>query len=111
MRLLRICLTVGSLWLLAAQSCRAGEEVAPPVADTPGCGCVASCGTGYVHDCSLGHFWGWLTYHPVSRYGCGKGKTCNCRTPPLFTYFLDHCDQAGHGPGCDSPAPCDCAGR
>jgi hypothetical protein len=54
------------------------------------------------HGCQCARrFWDWLTFYPgscprwCSHCGCTVAPTC---TPPLYTYFLWHCD-AAHG-GC-----------
>jgi hypothetical protein len=67
----------------------------------------------HTHGCQCARrFWDWLTYYPgscprwCSHCGCTVAPTC---TPPLYTYFLWHCD-AAHGGCCGAnghhaPAP------
>jgi hypothetical protein len=86
-----LTITLG-LALTAMPQLRAGDTPAAPAVEKTSCS-TGTCG-------NQGHdIWGWLTYCPKGRQGCTE---CGClsrhgqRTPPLFTFFLEHpCPEGG----------------
>ena len=81
------------------------ELAAPGSADccpvAHGCGGLAGWLGEHMHGCSCARrAWEWLTYRPAHcpRWcsHCGHYPSPTC-TPPLYTYFLWHCQAAGCG--------------